>query len=88
MSRKKLVLLPCAVCGSSCQSDKIDCLECRKWVHKDCARLDDVDFNHFSERSVRFQCPACLGVGDGDFSGALARFVVHWCLLNHNFLRD
>ena len=50
----------CVRCNKSVVNDCISCDWCNKWEHRQCASIDEKDFDSFKYENVAFFCGQCL----------------------------
>ncbi len=47
---------PCSVCRKGVGSNSIECMECKKWIHRKCSGVKGKLMS-----GMNFRCPVCLG---------------------------
>lgn len=66
---------PCGICTEECHLDTIQCGTCKKWFHRKCENLSELEFEALGTMDTDYNCHNCVSGNDGyfDFLAALMR---------------
>ena len=55
---------PCIECCQECNTDTLECANCKNWVHRECVKMTPSAFRVWSVSGKTFLCKKCCFIGN------------------------